>query len=168
MSIRYWRFHVDAFLGRCRNSMQGQYGAIASAEWPRAILRIRSTPLRTEAECARDANRLTRSSVTGSQAALQAAQKEKRNAFRGRGGHHSEDLASSPTTASLMNATRARLQIDRGRWPIPITCRYAAWARNSSPDRQRPNAGSYGIEGLRGLREFAVDVLPAKYSRRLI
>jgi iron complex outermembrane receptor protein len=103
--------------------------------------------------------------VTGFRAALQAAQKEKRNASEVVEAITPEDLGKFTDNSIADELQRVPgVQIDRGtdgRSGDHVSIRGMGPEFITTTVNGR-TPGSYGIEGLRGLREFAVDVLPSE------
>jgi TonB-dependent receptor len=103
--------------------------------------------------------------VTGIQAALQAAQTEKRNASEVVEAITPEDLGKFTDNSIADELQRVPgVQIDRGtdgRSGDHVSIRGMGPEFITTTVNGR-TPGSYGIEGLRGLREFAVDVLPSE------
>src|SRR6266851_4190378 len=103
--------------------------------------------------------------VTGIQAALQAAQKEKRNASEVVEAITPEDLGKFTDNSIADELQRVPgVQIDRGtdgRSGDHVSIRGMGSEFITTTVNGR-TPGGYGIEGLRGLREFAVDVLPSE------
>jgi iron complex outermembrane receptor protein len=103
--------------------------------------------------------------VTGFRAALRAAEREKRNASQVVEAITPEDLGKFTDNSIADELQRVPgVQIDRGtdgRSGDHVSIRGMGSEFITTTVNGR-TPGSYGIEGLRGLREFAIDVLPTE------
>jgi iron complex outermembrane receptor protein len=163
MRIRNWRF-VSAFLGALTvvhaGGVQAQTAAIAPSDTAGS-----ASPAASEAANGPANDQLQEIVVTGIQAALQAAQKEKRNASEVVEAITPEDLGKFTDNSIADELQRVPgVQIDRGtdgRSGDHVSIRGMGSEFITTTVNGR-TPGGYGIEGLRGLREFAVDVLPSE------
>jgi iron complex outermembrane recepter protein len=163
MRIRNWRF-VSVFLGALTVVLAGGVQAQTAVSAPSDTAGS-AGPAASEAGNAPANDQLQEIVVTGIQAALQAAQKEKRNAPEVVEAITPEDLGKFTDNSIADELQRVPgVQIDRGtdgRSGDHVSIRGMGSEFITTTVNGR-TPGGYGIEGLRGLREFAVDVLPSE------
>jgi len=164
MRIRYWRF-ISTFLGALSVIHAGAVQAQIAPSAPSDTADSADPTAHGSGNAPGDAQSLDEIVVTGIQAALQAAQKEKRNASVVVEAITPEDLGKFTDNSIADELQRVPgVQIDRGtdgRSGDHVSIRGMGSEFITTTVNGR-TAGSYGIEGLRGLREFAVDVLPSE------
>src|SRR6267378_2827091 len=160
MRIRYWRF-VSTFLGALSVIHAGAVQAQIAPSAPSDTADSVDPAAHGSGNAPGDAQSLDEIVVTGIQAAL----KEKRNASVVVEAITPEDLGKFTDNSIADELQRVPgVQIDRGtdgRSGDHVSIRGMGSEFITTTVNGR-TAGSSGIEGLRGLREFAVDVLPSE------
>ncbi|MEA3110160.1 MAG: iron complex outerrane recepter protein, partial [Gammaproteobacteria bacterium] len=164
MRIRNWLF-VSASLGAWTLVPAGAIQAQTAMVAPSDAAGPAGAATHDAGNAPADDNALEDIVVTGFRAALQAAQREKKNASVVVEAITPEDLGKFTDNSIADELQRVPgVQIDRGtdgRSGDHVSIRGMGSEFITTTVNGR-TPGGYGIEGLRGLREFAVDVLPSE------